>query len=130
MLHVREELDGRAMDAAIQRLQGEHDFAAFGSVEQGSTVRNCYHAQCRSERRDGRRLIVVEIAASGFLKHMVRSIVGTLILVGRGKLGALDMDAILESRDRSAAGPTAPPHGLYLESVRYAGDEEEDQYVD
>jgi tRNA pseudouridine38-40 synthase len=68
---------------------------------------------------DGLRLIAIDLAASGFLRHMVRTIVGTLVLIGRGKLRSEQMTQILQSRDRAQAGPTAPPHGLYLMSVTY-----------
>jgi tRNA pseudouridine38-40 synthase len=64
-------------------------------------------------------MIAIDLAASGFLRHMVRTIVGTLLLVGRAKLAVEDMAQILASRDRAQAGPTAPPHGLYLMSVTY-----------
>lgn len=119
MLHIPEVLDVDAMAEGITALVGEHDFAAFGSVDEGSTVRECYRATCRREAIRGRQTIVVEISANGFLRHMVRSIVGTLLLIGRGRLAAPDMQSILASRDRSAAGPTAPPYGLYLQAVWY-----------
>jgi tRNA pseudouridine38-40 synthase len=63
----------------------------------------------------------VELAANGFLRHMVRIVVGTVLKVGRGRLVVSDLGAILACRDRGLAGPAAPPHGLYLESVWYAG---------
>jgi tRNA pseudouridine38-40 synthase len=85
----------------------------------GSTVRQCIHAACRREEHDRRQLIVVELAASGFLRHMVRAVVGTLLLVGRGKIEPTAVGTILAGRDRGLAGPAAPPHGLYLESVSY-----------
>ncbi len=119
-LHVAEPLDAAAMDQAVQLLEGDHDFAAFGTVERGPTVRRCFQAACSVEERDSRRLVVVQLAATGFLRHMVRSVVGTLLLVGRGRLAAADFAQIIASRDRSAAGPTAPAHGLYLEAVYYA----------
>lgn len=120
-LHVPEPLDTAAMDAAVRRLEGEHDFAAFGTTTGGTTVRQCFSARCRATEQDGRQ-VVVELAANGFLRHMVRAVVGTLLLVGRGRLAASDIDEILASRDRTTAGPNAPPHGLYLEAVRYAGE--------
>lgn len=122
-LHIADVLNVEAMDQAVRWLEGEHDFAAFGSVEQGTTVRNCFRARCRARDEEGRRLVEVELSANGFLRHMVRSIVGTLLLVGRNKITAEDVRTILASRVRAAAGPTAPPHGLYLEAVRYAGDD-------
>ena len=61
----------------------------------------------------------MRIAANRFLRGMVRSVVGTLVEVGRGKTSPSEFERILAARDRGAAGPTAPPHGLYLEEVRY-----------
>jgi tRNA pseudouridine38-40 synthase len=65
---------------------------------------------------------VVELAANGFLRHMVRAVVGTLLLVGRGQLEPAAVGTILAGCDRGLAGSTAPPHGLYLESVSYQQD--------
>lgn len=112
-------LDVPAMARALQVLEGLHDFAAFGSTTEGSTVRECFRATCEPVEQDGRTLIAIDLAASGFLRHMVRTIVGTLLLIGRGKLAVEQMAQILASRDRGQAGPTAPPHGLYLMSVTY-----------
>jgi tRNA pseudouridine38-40 synthase len=117
---MAEALDVTAMHAGVERLLGEHDFATFGvATTGGSTVRRCFHAACRREERDGYQLIMVELAASGFLRHMVRAVVGTLLLVGRGRLEPTGVGTILAGCDRGLAGPTAPPHGLYLESVFY-----------
>ncbi len=121
-LHIREALDVEAMHRAIGALEGVHDFAAFGTATGTSTIRWCYHAACYALKRDERRVVTVELAANGFLRHMVRAIVGTLLMVGRGRLATDDLGRILASRDRAAAGPNVPAHGLYLESVRYAGD--------
>jgi tRNA pseudouridine38-40 synthase len=120
-LHVAEPLDVEAMHQAVRLLEGKHDFAAFGAATGTSTVRCCFRATCRDQERDGRRLVTVELAANGFLRHMVRIIVGTLLKVGRGRLAVSDLGEILARRDRALAGPAAPPHGLYLESVWYAG---------
>jgi tRNA pseudouridine38-40 synthase len=118
-VHVDVPLDIAAMACAVRVLEGVHDFAAFGSTPDGPTVRECFQAECRELMEDGLRLIAIDLAASGFLRHMVRTIVGTLLLIGRGKLSAAQMAHILHSRDRAQAGPTAPPHGLYLMSVTY-----------
>ena len=64
-------------------------------------------------------LLVYRVEATGFLKHMVRNVIGTLVPIGRGERPPSSMRAVLESRDRTQAGPTAPPHGLVLVAVRY-----------
>lgn len=118
-LYLQDALDVAAVARAVQVLKGVHDFAAFGSTPAGSTVRECFVAQCREQQANNLRLVAIDLAASGFLRHMVRSVVGTLLLIGRGKLTEEAMARILESRDRTQAGPTAPAHGLYLMSVTY-----------
>jgi len=119
-LHVPKSLDDRAMHAGVIALLGAHDFATFGvATTGGSTVRRCFHAACRREEHDRCQLVIVELAASGFLRHMVRAVVGTLLLVGRGELEPAGVGTILARCDRRLAGPTAPAHGLYLESVSY-----------
>ena len=127
--HVRQALDIAAMSDAACTLEGRHDFAAFqasgGSVT--TSVRTILRSSLRS-REDvdtmaliGGRLILYDVAASGFLRHMVRNIVGTLVDVGLGHLPAAAVESILLSRDRSRAGPTAPAHGLFLVDVDYDG---------
>ncbi len=118
-VHVDLPLDVAAMAQAVQVLKGVHDFAAFGSTPEGSTVRECFVAECREEQENDLRLVAIDLAATGFLRHMVRTVVGTLLQVGRGKLAENAMARILKSRDRTQAGPTAPAHGLYLMSVTY-----------
>jgi tRNA pseudouridine38-40 synthase len=106
------------MKKATQSLVGEHDFAAFRTV--GSPTRTTVRRVIRAEwkrRRDG--LIRFEIEANGFLKQMVRSIVGTLVEIGKGKMKATDLRKILNSKDRREAGPTAPAQGLFLKEVKY-----------
>ena len=118
-VQVNDALDVAAMAQAVQVLEGVHDFAAFGSTPDGPTVRNCFWATCVEYQDQGLQMVAINLAASGFLRHMVRTIVGTLLLIGRGKLPVTAMARILDSRDRRQAGPTAPPHGLYLMSVTY-----------
>lgn len=120
-VQIDQPLDVAAMAQAIKVLEGVHDFAAFGSSSTpgGTTVRECFHAACNEKQERGLRLVAIDLAANGFLRHMVRTVVGTLLLIGRRKLVVSDMAAILARGDRSAAGPTAPPHGLYLMSVTY-----------
>lgn len=115
-LHVAESLDVAAMRQAAHFLVGEHDFAAFGQPPQGeSTVRQVLLAEWAGEAP----WLTFDIEANAFLYRMVRSIVGTLLLVGRGEMDAAGFAAVLASRDRSQAGPTVPPHGLCLMEVKY-----------
>ena len=106
-----------AMRAAARRLEGRHDFASFCRPPKGggSTVRTLRRL---SVRRKGDR-IEVRARADGFLHQMVRSLVGTLVAAGEGRMDPEDMPAVLAARDRSAAGPVAPPYGLALVSVTY-----------
>jgi tRNA pseudouridine38-40 synthase len=123
-LHVAGALDVAAMATAAQALVGEHDFAAFGQPTQGDvTVRRVLEAEWRQrelapQQGDGSWLIF-DIEANAFLYRMVRSIVGTLLKVGQGNMGADEVAAILESRDRRRSGPAAPAHGLSLIAVKY-----------
>ncbi|HOX36783.1 MAG TPA: tRNA pseudouridine(38-40) synthase TruA [Candidatus Brocadiia bacterium] len=117
--HVPLSLDAGAMRDAAQCLAGTHDFAAFQAVGRPvkSSVRNVRQAEVEA---DG-DMIVFSIAANGFLYRMVRNIVGTLVLVGHGKLDLQDFKKVFESLDRKKAGMTAPPQGLCLVSVSYDG---------
>ncbi len=117
--HVRGTLNAANMHHALQVLLGEHDFAAFGSTAEGSTVRRCFVAECHGVEQNGMRMLAIDVQATGFLRHMVRALVGTVVLIGQARLAVEDMARILQSRDRAQAGPTAPPHGLYLMSVTY-----------
>jgi tRNA pseudouridine38-40 synthase len=115
--YVPQPLDVPAMRRAAQVLVGRHDFSAFraSSCAARSPVR-CV-SRVAVKRRAAR--IFFMLCADGFLQHMVRNIVGTLIDIGRGKIPAEAMTAILQSRQRQRAGPTAPPQGLFLVRVRY-----------
>lgn len=120
-LHVEQQLDVGAMAEALPLLEGTHDFAAFTvvSADQKSTVRTVHTARLGEVELFGRRLIAIDLAANAFLQHMVRVIVGTALLVGRGRMAAAELQRVLERRDRKAAGPTAAPHGLTLTWVSY-----------
>jgi tRNA pseudouridine38-40 synthase len=116
--HVTQPLDVDAMNDAAAVLLGAHDFAAFQAAggDVLSTRREILTA--RVVRRDDG--LVFEVTGTGFLRHMVRNIVGTLVEIGRGRRPVSDMRQVLESLDRSRASPTAPPEGLTLWSVEYA----------
>jgi tRNA pseudouridine38-40 synthase len=114
--HHVQPLDEGVMGQALAYFVGTHDFASFGQPTQGdNTVREVVHASCVREANH----IYVDVSANAFLRQMVRTIVGTLLLVGRGALAPLDVKRILQARDRSLAGPPAPAHGLCLVRVNY-----------
>jgi tRNA pseudouridine38-40 synthase len=116
--HIPQKLDFEEMKKATPTLVGEHDFSSFRSV--GTPTRTAVRRVLRAEwKRNREGVLTFEIEATGFLKQMVRAIVGTLVEVGRGKIGSDDFGAILESRDRTKAGPTAPARGLFLKEVKY-----------
>jgi tRNA pseudouridine38-40 synthase len=105
------------MRAGARVLEGEHDFASFGRPHSldGSTVRRL--ERLAVSRRGDR--VEVLARSNAFLHQMVRSLVGTLVAVGEGRMEPDSMAEVLEARDRSGAGPVAPPHGLTLERVVY-----------
>lgn len=114
--HRWHKLDVAAMCAAAAMLVGEHDFASFARPGHGreNTVRRVYG--CEVVARGPKLVIGVE--GSGFLWNMIRIIVGTLVQVGIGHYKPDDIPAMLLAKDRQAAGPTAPPHGLYLQWIK------------
>jgi tRNA pseudouridine38-40 synthase len=116
---IAKPLDADAMHAAAQALVGHHDFTTFRSAE----------CQAKSPQKTLDRLDVerygeeirIHASARSFLHHQVRSMVGSLVLVGEGRWRVGDVSRALAARDRSACGPVAPACGLYLVSVDYAG---------
>ena len=114
------------MRACLECIMGTHDFSSFeatGSRDlswQGGrgAVRRIINAELVEDRlRPGR--VQLRITGDGFLRHMVRNLVGTLVEVGQGRRSVADFAAVLAARDRALAGPTAPPQGLFLEQVHY-----------
>ena len=116
--HIRRPLDVSAMAQAAGKLIGRHDFKAFEGTgsPRSHTVRTVTVSRLE-ETGDG--TLTYDIEADGFLRFMVRNIVGTLVEVGLGKRSAQSIEAVLDSRDRSQAGATAPPQGLFLVKVIY-----------
>ena len=140
--HVPGPLDVEAMRNAARLLEGRHDFAAFQAT--GSSVTTTERevavsriftlriADCGLRIREESTiesaiqnpqsaLLVYEITGTGFLRHMVRIIVGSLVEIGRGRQPVEWIGGVIASRDRASAGPTAPPHGLFLVRVEYPG---------
>ena len=109
--------DVSAMQEAASYLEGEHDFLSFCQVgaQVQTTVRTIYSVEVLEEGED----LVIRVCGNGFLYNMVRIIAGTLMDVGMGRKAPQDMQRILDARDRSAAGPTAPAHGLMLVKYEY-----------
>lgn len=116
-------LDEAAMIAAAAIITGEHDFTSFAAVDPEArkedlpqnNVRTIYSSQWKREGE----VMVYTVRGNGFLHHMVRNLVGTFLMVGKGNLNADGLRRILELRDRSAAAATAPASGLFLVSVEY-----------
>jgi len=115
--HFPYPLDIEAMAEAAKRLIGKHDFTSFRAThcQASSPVRTLDSLDVHQHGED----IILTVSARSFLHHQVRNITGSLVMVGQGKWTADDISAILEARDRSAAGQTAPPEGLYLTKVSY-----------
>ena len=110
-------LDYKLMYDTLKLFVGEHDFKGFAAS--GSTVRNTKRIVYTAEMKKEQDRIVIELSGNGFLYNMVRIIVGTLVDVGRGKIAISDVEGALVEGDRSRAGVTLPPQGLYLVEVYY-----------
>lgn len=119
--HVVRRLDVAAMQAAAQALVGTHDFRSFQTAgsPRVSTVRTIYELSVARRATDGFERVVVEVEADGFLYNMVRNLVGSLVEVGGGRREPGWIADVLAARDRTVAGATAPPRGLYLVHVDY-----------
>ena len=131
-------LDLETLNVAAAAFVGEHDFRSFAATDPDisarkaasdqqiavqnqprSAVRTIYSSAWHEQTVDSFNLFVYRVRGNGFLHHMVRNLVGSMLDIGRGYMRMHDIPAILAARDRSLAGPTAPAHGLFLHSVEY-----------
>ncbi len=112
-----EEMNIEAMNEASQYLVGEHDFASFQSS--GSQVKTSTRTVLEAHWRREEGFLIFGVRGTGFLKYMIRNIVGTICLVGSHKITPLDFKNILGKKNRSQAGPTAPANGLVLKQIYY-----------
>lgn len=121
--HIRRELDLIAMQAALDHILGTHDFSSFQATGSAAMdpVRTIYQASCQREQE----LLQFTFWGNGFLYHMVRNLIGTVVNVGLGKMQPADFLQVLLACDRQKAGATAPARGLYLSHVYY---EEQDAF--
>lgn len=126
--HVTDPLDVASMIDAFRRVEGRHDFSAFqaSGSEVGDTVRTVTRAAATIHtvewlrgRIDPAVVVTLELSGDGFLRHMVRGLVGTVLEVAKGRRSPTDVDALLAGAPRGAAGPTAPAHGLCLVRIAY-----------
>jgi tRNA pseudouridine38-40 synthase len=115
--HHRWDLDTGRMQEAARRFLGTHDFTAFCAAD--SDVKDKVRTVLASDLFRQGDLLVFVVQATGFLKQMVRAMAGTLIEAGRGKIEPDELPRIINARDRSLAGPTAPARGLFLYRVLY-----------
>lgn len=120
VLHHPGRLDAALLDAGAALVVGQHDFTAFTPTDTQHVFFHRTVLRCDWEARDDELVLCIE--ADAFLRHMVRVLVGTLLMVGRGRWSPDRLAALLEGAPRSAAGPTAPAHPLTLVAVRYPGD--------
>ncbi len=118
------QLDVEAMQRAANALVGTHDFSSFETTgsPRKTSVRTVYELRIERGRGEGERFVTLEIEANGFLYNMVRTIVGTLVDVGRGARPEAWPGEVLQAMDRRRAGRTAPPQGLFLVHVCYPQD--------
>jgi tRNA pseudouridine38-40 synthase len=126
-------LNETAMQQAAALIAGEHDFTSFAAVDPDRTLRLAESSGVSSDLRHTTNIRTIHeshferhadellyvVRGNGFLHHMVRNLVGTFLLVGKGSIVPAQLSTILAARDRRAAGPTAPPEGLYLVEVEY-----------
>ena len=116
--HILQPLDIELMNQCCKAITGVFDFRSFENTgsPRSTTVREVLFSEvCQLD--EGRLVFIIK--ASGFLKYMVRNLIGTIVLAGHNKITGQEFKDILEAKDRKKAGPTAPPHGLFLKQVNY-----------
>jgi tRNA pseudouridine38-40 synthase len=120
-------LDTGAMQQAAPLVLGTHDFSSFAAVDPDRAARIASDSEIDNVRtlthsswREADDLLIYTVRGNGFLHHMVRTLVGTFLEIGRGQRCAADLPALIAARNRMAAGATAPARGLFLHSVSYA----------
>ncbi len=117
-LHYWYPLDCDVLHDASRNFIGTHDFTSFATIDKRETkgmVRTIYNFEVHRENQ----MVEIKVSANGFLYNMVRIMVGTILRIAQGKISPTEIPEILEKKDRSLAGPTAPPQGLYLNRVFY-----------
>jgi tRNA pseudouridine38-40 synthase len=125
------QLDFSVLQQTAQQVVGEHDFTSLAASDPDAATRAEEEQETRSnvrtvfssnwtEQKD--EILIYRVRGNGFLHHMVRNLVGTMLEIARGQFPADAMPAIIAARTRSAAGPTAPASGLFLHSVEYPAD--------
>jgi tRNA pseudouridine38-40 synthase len=127
-------MDVEALQMSAQLFEGEHNFLSFAATDPDLTTRNLpsgfeparkgairtiFSSAWEQRQTEAGNLLIYRVRGNGFLHHMVRNFVGTMLDVGRGRLNAEEIPKIIAARSRSAAGPTAPATGLFLHSVEY-----------
>ncbi|MDY6839115.1 MAG: tRNA pseudouridine(38-40) synthase TruA [Thermodesulfobacteriota bacterium] len=117
--HIRKPLDEKAMRVAMECLKGEHDFSAFEAVGSPRSHSRRTALNVGLTAKDPKGYLVFSMEADGFLRSMVRNVVGTLVDVGVGRMSPEGFGDVLASKDRKQAGITAPPQGLFLREVKY-----------
>jgi len=117
VLHYTNKLNLKKLNKGAEILVGTHDFSSF--VSSGNTSKDCIRTIYSSSFTKSGNYLYYEITGNGFLYNMVRIVVGTLLDVGTGKLSEVEFKNILEKRNRTFAGKTVSPDGLYLKDVRY-----------
>jgi len=119
--HVASNPDVPAMNAGARLLVGRNDFKSFASAADSRTdsVRTIFRCDVTEAHKDGDRWVYVEVEGDGFLYNMVRNVVGSLMEVGLGRWEPERIGRVLKARDRTAAGPIAPPNGLCLMWIEY-----------